>query len=121
MTNQPVNIGSSGKIRSIRFALMSGFDATGQPVYARGTVRSSEECALLQSILEPLRPVLHSISSVTMGEIAISWQDGSADTLKPVFHPSSDRYGDLFFVDELQYPMPAELAALLERWRLNHD
>jgi hypothetical protein len=52
-----------------------------------------------------------------MGEITAKLEDGRKITLRPVFHPSKDSYGDLFFVDEWQYPMPAKLAALLNQWR----
>jgi hypothetical protein len=96
---------------------MSGFDAQGQPIYAKGTVESAEDRNLVQSILEPLRPVPHTITSVTMGEVSLEMQDGSVVVLRPVFHPSRDAYGDLFIVDESQYPLPPAFADLLNGWR----
>jgi hypothetical protein len=109
--------GRSNPIAKIRFALITGFDPEGQPAYARGTVHSAQERELVQSILEPLRSVPHTITSVAIGEVTIELEDGREITLRPVFHPSLDSYGDLFFVGELQYPMPAQLAELLEQWR----
>jgi len=104
-------------ITKISFALMTGFDSDGQPVYRTGEVESEEERKTVQSILEPLQPFPHTITSVAMGEIRIELQDGTMITLRPVFHPSSDEYRDLFFVDQSQYEMPSSLAAHLERWR----
>ena len=109
--------GKTNPITKIDFALTTGFDAEGQPMYATGEVASSEECEEIQSILECLKAVPHSITSVAMGEITVQLADEKRITLRPVFHPSRDSYGDLFFVDEWQYPMPPSLAELLERWR----
>ncbi len=104
-------------IAKIRFALMQGFDAGGNPVYGRGTVDSAEEREEVQRLLAPLVPSPLSVAAVTMGEVELELQDGSSVTLRPVFHPSRDRYGDLFTVPALQYPMPSAFAELLERWR----
>ena|SRR5262245_39268667 len=104
-------------IVKLAFVLITGFDSEGQPMYRRGAVDSVEERQLVQSILEPLRPVPHTITSVTMGEVTITLRDGSEITLRPVFRPSGDRYRDLFFVEEWQYPMPAKFGELLEKWR----
>jgi hypothetical protein len=109
--------GTLNPIAKISFALMAGFDAEGQPMYTSGTVESAEVRKAVQLILEPLQPVPHTITSVTMGEVRVEMQDGNAVVLKPVFHPSLDAYGDLFIVDELQYPMPPPFAELLNRWR----
>lgn len=109
--------GKTNPIAKISYALMTGFDDKGQPKYAGGEVASAEEREAVQSILEPLVPVSHTIASVTMGEITIELEDGNEITLRPVFHPSLDTYRDLFFVDESQYRMPSAFAELLERWR----
>jgi hypothetical protein len=108
---------ASNPIRRIKYALMTGFDPLGQPVYRRGEVGSAEERQLVQKILEPLRPVPHSITSVTMGEVTLDLADGSTVILRPVFRLSPGVYRDLFMVDEWQYPLPQELAELLEKWR----
>lgn len=108
---------SENPITEIRLQLMNGFDAQGQPVYTTGTVESEEEKAMLQSVLEKLHPVPRSVASVTMGEVTVELRDGSTISLQPVFHPSRDAYGDLFTVDESQYPMPEPLTELLNRWR----
>lgn len=107
------------RIATIRFRLMTGFDSHGQPVYVNGTVDSAEELQEVQSLLEPMRPYPHTITSVTMGEVTLELEDGGSVTLQPVFHPSRDRYGDLFFVpdSQSQYAMPPRFAELLERWR----
>jgi hypothetical protein len=117
MSGQLVPAGKTGVIKGISFALMAGFDSDGQPMYASGTVESAKERKLVQSILEPLRPAPHSVTAVTMGEVTIEMEDGHKIILRPVFHPSLDVYRDLFFVEEGQYPMPAKLAELLNRWR----
>jgi hypothetical protein len=117
MSNRLAWPGNTNPITEIRFALMAGFDAEGQPMYATGEVASSEECKEIQSILECLKPVPHSITSVTMGEVIVELADKNRITLRPVFHPSRNCYSDLFFVDERQYPMPPSMAELLERWR----
>jgi len=109
--------GKTNEISQIRYALMTGFDPDGEPIYTRGIIESAEECELLQSILEPLHPVPHSITSVTMGEVMIRLVDRREITLRPVYRPSLDAYRDLYFVGECQYPMPTKLAELLERWR----
>jgi hypothetical protein len=96
---------------------MKGFAVDGQPLYASGAMESGGELEMVQSILEPLRAVPHTVASVTMGEVNLELEDGSKVTIRPVFHPSLNTYGDLFFVDEWQYPMPEQLAELLERWR----
>jgi hypothetical protein len=109
--------GKTNPIAKINFALMTGFDDEGQPMYTRGEVDPPEEREAVQSILEPLRPVPHTITSVTMGEVTIELDDRRKITLRPVFRPSLDTYRDLFFVDDWQYPMPSSFAGLLERWR----
>ena len=117
MSGRLVWPGKTNPVTKVRFSLMTGFDSRGQPMYASGTVESAEERELLQSILEPLRSVSHSITSVVMGEVIIELEDKREITLCPVFRPSLDAYRDLFFVGEYQYPMPAKLADLLEQWR----
>jgi hypothetical protein len=109
--------GEQNPIAKVAFMLITGFNAEGQPMYRKGTVDSVEERTFVQSLLEPLRPVPHTIASVTMGEITITLQDGREITLQPVFRPSMDRYRDLFFVEEWQYPMPAKFGELLDKWR----
>jgi hypothetical protein len=109
--------GKTNRIAKMKFALMTGFDADGQPMYAKGALESAEELEMVQSILEPLHAVPRTIASVAMGEVTVELENGSKITLRPVFHPSLDTYRDLFFVDEWQYPMPAKLAELLEQWR----
>ena len=109
--------GKTNRIAKITFALMKGFAADGQPLYASGAIESGEELEMVQSILEPLHAVPHTVASVTMGEVNLELEDGSKVTLRLVFHPSLNTYGDLFFVDEWQYPMPSSLTALLEKWR----
>jgi hypothetical protein len=117
MSSSPAWPGKANPIAKINYALMIGFDAEGHPRYARGEADSPHDREALESILEPLSPVPHTITSVAMGEVIIELEDGTKITLRPVFHPSRDSYGDLFFVDESQYPMPKQLAELLERWR----
>ena len=104
-------------IVKVNYELMTGFSDKGQPKYASGEITSAEEREVVQAILEPLIPVSHTIASVTMGKVKIELEDGNEITLRPVFHPSQDTYRDLFFVDEWQFPMPKQLAELLERWR----
>jgi|SRR6185503_17627041 len=110
--------GGKTPIAKINFALMVGFDDEGQPIYARGEVRAAQELIAVQAILEPLKPVPHTITSVAMGEVTIELEDGNTITLRPVFLPSLNTYRDLFFVDEWQYPMTSPFAATLERWRI---
>jgi hypothetical protein len=117
MNDRQVWPGENNPIAQINFKLMAGFDTEGQPIYASGEVDSAEELRAVQSILEPLKPVPHTITSVTMGEVLIELADGNKVILRPVFHPSLNTYGDLFFVDEGQYPMPKELVDVFERWR----
>jgi hypothetical protein len=109
--------GKHNPIAMIRFSLMTGFDSGGEPVYLEGIVDSEEERRQVQSLLEPLRGHEPSIKSVTMGEVTLELEDGSSVALRPVFHPSRGRYADLLYTSESQYPMPPELAELLERWR----
>ena len=109
--------GKANQIAKISYELMIGFDDAGRPKYAQGEVASVKEREVVQSILEPLIPVPRSITSVAMGEVSIELADGKKVVLRPVFHPSQDTYRDLFFVDEWQFPMPKQLAELLERWR----
>ena len=105
------------RIAAIRYALTSGFDASGNPSYVRGTVESEEDRDAVQSLLESLRGGARSIAATAIGEIHLDLEDGTTVMLRPVFHPSRDRYGDLFFTDDAQYPMPPQFAELLERWR----
>lgn len=109
--------GQHNPIAGIRFSLVTGFDAGGEPVYLEGTVDSEEERRQVQSLLESLRGSERSIKSVTMGEVILELEDGSSVTLLPVFHPSRGRYADLLYTSDWQYPMPPDLAELLERWR----
>jgi len=109
--------GKTNRIEKIKFALMKGFAADGQPMYASGEIESAAELEMVQSILEPLQAVPHTVASVTMGDVALDLEDGNTITIRPVFHPSRNSYGDLFLVEEWQYPMPKELVELLERWR----
>jgi hypothetical protein len=109
--------GEKNPIKKIWFALMTGFDPQGQPVYVRGKVESAQEREMVQSLLAPLRPAPLSIASVTMGEVNLELEDGSTILLRPVFHPSLKVYRDLFMVDQWQYPLPRSLAALFDRWR----
>ena len=117
MSDQPPLLGEGGRIAKITFELMEGFDSRGQPAYRKGVVESAAEREKAQSVLAPLRPSPHTIASVTMGEVVIELEDGRAFTIRPVYHPSSDAYRDLFMVDEWQYPLPPAFAELLDRWR----
>lgn len=117
MTARGPWLGKHNPIVMIRFSLMTGFDSGGEPIYRKGTVDSAEERRQVQSLLESLRGYEPSIKSVTMGEVILELEDGSSVTLRPVFHSSRGRYADLLYTSESQYPMPPDLAEMLERWR----
>lgn len=112
-------LGKNNPIIRISFFLMTGFDDNGQPKYIRGTVASVAEQERVQSVLEPLRPEPHSITSVVMGQVTIEVADGSEINIQPVYSPTMDTYRDYFFVEERQFKMPESFAEFLERWRKN--
>jgi hypothetical protein len=115
MTSSPWP-GKTSDLARITFELVNGF-TDGEPTYTNGVVEDEEELKIVQALLEPLKGSPHTIASATMGEVVITLQDGGEITLRPVFHPARDSYGDLFFIDEWQYPMPPAVVNLLERWR----
>lgn len=117
MTAQSSWPGKNNPIAKIRYSLMKGFDASGNPEYVGGFVDSSQEREEVQSLLAGIHPSPLSIASVTMGEVVLELRDGTTVTLRPVFHPSRNRYADLFMTQDAQYPLPPRLAELFDRWR----
>ena len=109
--------GADNPIVKVRFSLVRGFDSSGTPLYAEGTVDSARERRELQSLLEELTPYPPTIASVAMGEVVLELRDGSTVTLRPVFHPSRNRYADLFLANESHYELSPRLAELFDRWR----
>jgi hypothetical protein len=109
--------GERDPIREIGYELIVGFNDSGQPIYARGATRDPATLLAVQDALEAIEPEPASITSVTMGHVELHLQSGAQVVLRPVFRPSSGRYGDLLKVDERDLPMPDLLADLLNRWR----
>ena len=115
--------GPADPIAEITYELMLGFDQEGQPVYGRGRVDDEQVLSAVHQMLAPLQPRPASLASVTMGEVELTLQSGARLTLRPVFHPSRDAYGDLFKIDHFDCPMPEALAERLNQWRaeLRHE